>query len=143
MSSLKASEDAAIERASTLGPPLNLEEPVVEIDRKMTSTNAIRDLPKHNVGDPTMATPEGGRGRSSLPTSRNLYYQSVSTTGQARIHNGNIYNNFDTNRSLFDPLVFRGDQFSGRQTALVKESKASYRIARLVSKLWAPKDLFD
>jgi hypothetical protein len=57
-------------------------------------------------------------------------------SGDIYIHTGS------DNQSLFDPLVLRGDRFSGQQIARIKESKASYRTARLVSNFCASKGPF-
>jgi hypothetical protein len=128
MSFLKASEDGTTVLASTPSPPEVSEEPVVEIDRKGTSAKPIRGRPEQSIRGPACG-PEILQYGLPLPKKPNNYYQNVSATGATQLVNGNVYNHFYSNRSLFDSLTL---QVADQQSAQI--SKTRYRAARAVSR---------
>jgi hypothetical protein len=144
MSSFKASEDVAIERASTLGPPLNLEEPVVEIDRKMTSANTTGRRSEQDDLDHNPLGP--GKPVRHLkfndPANHNHNTVAEGANSTNTQYNQTFHYYTEHNQSLFEPLVLRQDRSTGQQTARINKSKASYRTARLVSNSCSFKWLF-
>ena len=114
MSSSDASENDVIELASSLGTP---EVPTVEVSRDETPTISNR-LYHANFG------------------TGNSGFQAGHITGNV------VYHHTLEGHSIFDSLLLREDRFVGPQPALIQESKASHRTARLVSHSCSFKWLF-
>jgi hypothetical protein len=152
MSSLEATEDAVVEVVPTLCAPVVQDVRTVAVGHERTSTSTIRHRTEQDEGDHPTA-------RARKPILDHEYYDLTQQTAIRHSGSGDQYTNSGTglifhsgggtihlntgtgrnidfasdSQSLFDPLVLQGDRFSGQQIARIKESKASYRTARLVS----------
>ena len=140
MTSVEASEDDVLELTPTLTAPEVHNVRKIETGHDRASTSAIRhrtgqdDLDHLTAGAQKPVRDHDGRrtpGAFSHSGSGNQYIGGQQTIIFA-----------PENRPLFDPLVLRGDQSSGRQTARINKLKASYRTARLVSNSCSFKWLF-
>lgn len=134
-----AIEDDVIRLAPTPGALVVPDVPAVKFGRDETS---IRSLSEQSVRVTTMTSPvafETGSLPSGEPPAHR--YEITLAARQARIHNGEVYNDYDSKcrpipylhdkQSLFDNVTLQGERFAGQHSAQV--TKARYRAARVVS----------
>ena len=132
-----AIENDFVRLATTLEAFVVPHVPAVEFGRDETP---IRSLSEQSVRGTTMKRPgafETGSPSSGEPPAHR--YELAFAADSARIHNGNVYNNYDSKsrpnphdeQSLFDNFTLQGERFADQHSTQV--TKARYRAARVVS----------